>query len=314
MGRHKRRHRHLPPRMRFAHGAYYHADARGGRKPWVLIGKSYADAIVRYGQLEAVAANRRDFDALATKYLAEELPSRSATTQTVYRSMLAKLRAVFGAVLPADIEQLHAYRYMDERGLAVARQEISLLSAVLTFGVRKGWIKSNPLHGIKLGTQKRRKRYVTDAELAAVLAACELEAAHAIRFIHYTALRTIDARRVRWRDWQADGLHVRVSKVGADLVFERTPGLEALMAELKARRVTSLYVLSDRQGRPWTYRRLYAAWQRVAPEDANLHDLRRKRLTDLARERGIDYAQQIAAHSDPRMTQSYVSGERRVAI
>lgn len=48
--------------------------------------------------------------------------------------------------------------------------------------------------------------------------------------------------------------------------------------------------------------------------DANLHDLRRKRLTDLARERGLDFAQQLAAHSDPRMTQSYVSGEARVAI
>lgn len=52
----------------------------------------------------------------------------------------------------------------------------------------------------------------------------------------------------------------------------------------------------------------------VAPEDANLHDLRRKRLTDLTRERGVDFAQSLAAHSDPRMTQSYVSGEARVAI
>jgi integrase len=123
-----------------------------------------------------------------------------------------------------------------------------------------------------------------------------------------------DALRARWRDWRADGLHVRVSKVGVDLVFDRTPGLERLMVELRSRKVSSLHVLADRQGRPWTYRRLYAAWQRIAPEDANLHDLRRKRLTDLARERGIEVAQRLAAHSDPRMTQSYVSGELRVAI
>jgi integrase len=314
MGRNKRKHRHLPPRLRFAHGAYYYADARGGRKPWVLIGHAYVDAIVRYGQLEAQSANRRDFAALVAKYTAEGLPQKAATTQTVYRTMLKRLRAVFGAMAPADIEQIHAYRYMDERGKAVGRQEISLLSAVLTFGVRTGWLRTNPLHGIKLGSQRRRKRYLTDAELAAIVATAQVEVAHAIRFLHYTALRVNDALRARWRDWRPDGLHVRVSKVGVDLVFDRTPGLDSLMAELRSRKVASLHVLADRQGRPWTYRRLYAAWQKIAPENANLHDLRRKRLTDLARDRGIEIAQRLAAHSDPRMTQSYVSGERRVAI
>ena len=34
----------------------------------------------------------------------------------------------------------------------------------------------------------------------------------------------------------------------------------------------------------------------------------------VARERGVGFAQKIAAHSDPRMTQSYVSGVARVAI
>jgi integrase len=45
-----------------------------------------------------------------------------------------------------------------------------------------------------------------------------------------------------------------------------------------------------------------------------LHDLRRKRLSDLTRERGVDFAQSIAAHSDPKMTQTYVSGEAKVRL
>jgi integrase len=120
--------------------------------------------------------------------------------------------------------------------------------------------------------------------------------------------------KVRWRDWQADGLHVAVSKTKAALVFDRTPGMESLMAEMKQRRIGSLFVLADRQGRQWQYKRLHAEWRRVAPADANLHDLRRKRLSDLTRERGVDFAQSIAAHSDPRMTQTYVSGEGRVRL
>ena len=59
---------------------------------------------------------------------------------------------------------------------------------------------------------------------------------------------------------------------------------------------------------------LYAAWSKVAPADANLHDLRRKRLTDLAKEKGLDFAQALAAHSNPRMTQTYVVGARRIAV
>jgi len=105
-----------------------------------------------------------------------------------------------------------------------------------------------------------------------------------------------------------------VSKTKSALVFSRTPGLESVMAEMRERKVGGLSVLADAQGRPWTYPRLQAAWAKVAPEDAHLHDLRRKRLTDLARERGVEFAQSIAAHSDPRMTQTYVSGEARVAL
>ena len=184
-----------------------------------------------------------------------------------------------------------------------------MISAVLTFGVMKGWLKVNALHGMKFGAAPRRKHYITDEALAGIVAKATPELSQAVRFIHYTALRTIDARRLRWSDWKADGLHIAISKTKSALVLARTPGLEALMTELRQRRIGSMYVIADKQGRAWTYPRLYAAWQAAAPEGANLHDLRRKRLTDLARERGVDFAQSLAAHSDPRMTQTYVSGE-----
>lgn len=300
--------------MRHAHGAYFYADARGGRKPWVRLGENYADAIVQYARHEAATADRRDFHALVLKYQAEALPKLAETTRSVYRTLIKKPLKVFGHVLPADIQQIDAYRYMDERGKAIGRSEIGIVSAVLTFGVQKGWLSRNALHGMKFPTQARRKRYLTDAEIATILAKAEPELVQAVRFLHYTALRTIDARRVRWSDWKADGLHVRVSKTKSALVFDRTAGLEAMMAELRQRRIGSMYVIADRQGRAWTYKRLYEAWSLAAPDDANLHDLRRKRLTDLARERGIDFAQSLAAHSDPRMTQTYVSGEQRVVI
>ena len=314
MGRNKRKHKHLPPRLRFAHNAYFYADARGGRKPWVLIGRTRTEALLRYAQLEAATADRRDFHALAVKYQAEALPKLAASTRKVYATLIKKPMKVFGAVLPDDISQQDAYRYMDERGKAVGRSEIGVVGAILTFGVMKGWVRRNPLHGMRFPAQSRRKRYLTDAELAAILTQCEPELAHAVRFLHYTALRTIDARRVRWSDWKADGLHVCVSKTNSALVFERTAGMDSLMAELRQRRIGSVYVLAERNGSAWTYQRLYAEWQKVAPADANLHDLRRKRLTDLARERGLDFAQSLAAHSDPRMTKTYVVGEARVAI
>lgn len=106
MGRHKRKHRHLPPRMRHEHGAYFYADARGGRKAWVRLGKNYAEAIVRYAQCEAATADRRDFRALAVKYQAEALPKLAESTRAVYRTLIKKPLAVFGAVMPADIQRI----------------------------------------------------------------------------------------------------------------------------------------------------------------------------------------------------------------
>ena len=312
MGRIKKRNRHLPPRMRLAHGAFFYADSRGGRKPWQLIGRTYADAIVKYAQLEAAVANRRDFTALATRYMAEATMADS--TRIVRRTLIKPLLRVFGAVMPGDIEQIDAYTYMDERKKAVSRQEVVLLSSILTWGVRKGFLSLNALHGIKLDKVERRKRYLTDAELAAILEAAPAEVAQAVRFMSYTALRVGDAIKVRWRDWQADGLHVAVSKTGSALVFDRTPGMESLMAEMKQRRIGSLFVLADRQGRQWQYKRLHAEWRNVAPADANLHDLRRKRISDLTREKGLEFARVLAAHSNPKMTASYDVGEKRVGL
>jgi integrase len=300
--------------MRFASNAWFYADSRGGRKPWVLLGHTYADAILRYAQLEAQAANRRDFNALADKYVREGLPKLATGTQTVYRTMLKPLRRVFGHVLPEHITQQHAYLYMNERKKAVARQEVALLSSVLRFGVSIGWLTINLLRGMKFEERVRRTRYITDAELAATLEKASPEVAQAIRFMHYTALRVSDALAVRWRDWKPDGLHVRIRKTKTPMVFERTPGLEALMGEMRNRRIGSLHVLAERNGTPWNYKRLYAEWQKVAPEGANLHDLRRKRLTDLTREKGLEYAQAVAAHADPRQTKSYDVGGKRVSL
>lgn len=313
MGRRKRRNSSLPPRLRLVHGAYFYVDSRGGRKPWVLIGHTYDEAIIRYAQLEA--STSRDFNSLCDRYVKEALPKKAPTTQRVYRTHLKPLRKVFGGMPPDEITQPMAYQYLDKRGPGTrGRQEVAVLAGVLRFGIHLGWVTAPRLRGMEFGKQQRRKRYITDEELHNTIAKAPLEVAHAIRFIHYTGLRTSDALRVRWRDWQDDGLHVHISKVKADLLFTRTPGLEGLMAEMKNRLIVGTTVLADRSGTPWKYQRLHAAWTKVAPPDANLHDLRRKRITDLARERGVDFAQALAAHSDPRMTASYIVGEARVAI
>ena len=76
----------------------------------------------------------------------------------------------------------------------------------------------------------------------------------------------------------------------------------------------SLDELAAASGRTRPKAQLRWALDRGLIPHANLHDLRRKRLTDLTRERGVDFAQSIAAHSDPKMTQTYVSGEGRVRL
>lgn len=97
---------------------------------------------------------------------------KAASTLAENRREAARLRAVFGAMSPDGILAEHLYQYQDVRAEAgagpKANKEIALLSAVLEYGRRRGFVQVNVARGIKRIPVRPLDRRVTWAELELV--------------------------------------------------------------------------------------------------------------------------------------------------
>lgn len=308
MGRRKRYHRDLPVRMRFSHGAWYHV-AKG---KWTRLSDVFGSALLAYAKIEAARHQRRDLSALLTAFIAH--PGRAAATQKNYRVFRKKLDEVFGHVEPRDLTVADARRYLDEHPKeSMARHEVQLLSAALTWGAERGWLVSNPLLGWRKGPVKRRHRLISDVEFSALIENARPDAARAMRFLYQTGLRVRDALALRWSDVKPDGLHVKIHKTKKAIVLE---GVD--LVPLRTRSVVSMHVLTGTNGRPLSYhilrRQFKAAAAKAGCADVTIHDIRRKRLTDLTNAKGLAAAQALAGHADAKTTQGYYSDVVRVKV
>jgi integrase len=224
---------------------------------------------------------------------------------------------------PSQIQGHHAAKLLDEHPHRVTAQRlVGLLSGVLGYAVRIGWMPGpNPLYGFQKGPRARRTRYITDGEWTALLSHCPQWLALFLRTLHLTALRKQDLIDLRLSAVRDDGIHVPIRKTKAHLVIERSAELDSILDELKQlrRRVVGLHVFSTRHGKPYDYSTVMRNYKKAAAAagvpDVTLHDIRRKRITDIERRHGLQLAQRLAAHTDPRTTMHYVVGlEVRVSL
>lgn len=314
--------RKLPPRMAYSHPAYYHRSytvVDGVRKQkWVRLGTDYGAALRKYAEIEAARdQDARDYRALWNAYKALELPKKAAATRKNYLIWGDRLAEGFGHMLPADIRQSHAQRLLDEaKHKVTAQRMVQLLSAVLAWGAARDWLPANPLLGFRKGAKARRMRYITDGELAAILAECDPALALLVRFMHYTALRRSDVFGLKWEAFDEAGLHVKMQKTGACVLFSWTPELRAMHAEARRKPVLGMYVFSSPRGRKLKpereWARFKAAAARAGVQGVTFHDLRRKRLTDYQSKGLTDLAQKMAGHTDPRTTRGYYAAPETV--
>lgn len=324
MGRKRHRNKHLPPRMALDCGTYYWRPYIDGKQKRVPIGKSYADAIAEYGKLEAKKAEPpHTIEALIARFLADKRRPRAKATQKNYEIWGKQLIKGFGHFKPHQIQGHHMARLLDEHPKRVTAQRlVGLMSNVLSYAVRIGWMPGpNPLYGMDKGPKAKRQRYITDAEWSAILEHSPTWLALFLRMLYLTALRKGDALAMKLANVKPDGVHVDIQKTKGRLVFDRDAEMDAILEGLREqrRRVVGLHVFSTRHGKPYDYstvmRNYKAACKAAGVEGVTLHDIRRKRLTDIERKHGIQIAQRIAAHTDPRTTQGYIVGqETRISL
>jgi integrase len=195
---------------------------------------------------------------------------------------------------------------------------------------RSGWFKNFDVHQVKshhiatvLQTVKegRRKRYITDDELAIIKANGDAKLGLVIDLAYITGQRIGDLIALTWASVSDKGILFLPSKVEdtteIPVPVKMTDQLRAVLEGLKGgvEPLPTAPVIRTQTGGRYTYSGMYSAWRRAClpanqtrPRvlNAHIHDLRRKALTDMRDQRGEAAAQALAGHASPEMTRHYM--------
>lgn len=198
----------------------------------------------------------------------------------------------------------------------------SVLRQVLSFAALEGLRDGhNPVDDVPQRKMVKRRRIVTDAEIAAIKRAA-LEATRGgpalvqmIEIAMLTGQRIGDVLRMRWQDVTADGVLVDQGKTGEPLLIEWTPPLRAAVESCATGRDRIGYLLVQSTGAPYRYAGIRSAWDRACAragvEDLNIHDLRGRAGADREAEDGPYAAQRLLGHASVTMTEGYTRGKTR---
>ncbi|BAU58147.1 putative integrase [Halorhodospira halochloris] len=321
MGRKRQKDKSLPPRMHWKNGAWYHVTSMQPRR-WTRLSANRAEATRKWAEIEArQQADDGTVGDLLARYEKSILPSKAEKTQIEYRRQLSKLKAVFGSAKPDDIKPHHVAQYLDMHAYpTTANREVALLSAVYAEAMRWGLADNNPCRGIRRNKEKPRDRYIEDAELEALRRVANERIKAIIDIAYLTALRKGDLLNLRLSDLYDDWIQCRVGKTGQEVRIGWSDALREAVSRARKlpRRASSMYLLANRNGQPYTVSGFDTEWKKVVAKsgigDVHFHDIRAKALTDIARDRGRDAAQALAAHLVGETTEAYVRAREKHVV
>jgi integrase len=311
MGRRRQSNFHLPPRMRYKHGAYYYDH----NPKWEWLSRDLKEAKLKWAQIEADAAvpQKDSFEAAARLYQAELLPHKAMATQQLHNICIRGLIQSFGHMKLSSIAPHHIYQCMDANPAKVsANRELSVMSCIFQLAIRKGLINANPCRQVTRNPEMPRDRYVEDTEFQAVKALASPQMQAIMDLAYMTAMRRGDILSLRMDAITEDGIRVTQSKTGKRQIIEWTPALLDCVNRLKAfgppLRPT---LVCTRRGKQYTPNGFWAMWRRPMMKAItqgvkrfSFHDIRAKALTD-AQQQGLD-PQRLAGHTTAQQTATYL--------
>lgn len=304
MGRPRKHNKHLPQRMFLRRGAYYYVV----QGKWSPLGRDYGEALRLWAEYEgrAVTKGKTVADAVAY-YIRARTPELSPRTLAAYEISQQQIVAMWGHKRLTELrpEEVTSYLRTSTTKVAANRNK-ALLLAAYNWVNGEGWIDPvgyNPAR-VRRNKEQPRRRYVTDAELTALLAAAGPKLGLMIELAYITGIRRGDMLRLRLSDLHDDGLYVEQGKTGKRQVFAWTDGLRAVAEAAKGlrRTVGSLWLFPAHRdaGKPMSRQALRTAWERTRKAaglpDVRWHDLRRKAGSD------ADNPQALLGHADGRVT------------
>ncbi len=290
------------PKSVYPRGGRYYKVVRG---KWIAL-TPVADGLraLRAALLELPAEQEpKTVGELLPRYLAEaEITER---TRDEYRRICeARLMHHFGRAAIGAVTRMHVAQYLEKRRKdghgPMGNRERAVLSSAYAFAMRKGWASENPCHGVRRNTEKRRSRYVTDAEFLTAFEAAPVPLQDVLAIALLTGSRQGDLRKLRREDLRPDGIYILEGKTAGTTgkrrlvawsdalryfvrrALERQAAVAAKgMDAARHRRVrpVSDYVLTNKFNEPWTMAGLQTAIKRMGV-DWHFHDIRAKAASD----------------------------------
>ena len=301
--------KHLPRRLRFKHGAYYHVTQSGGKSKWIRLGEDYGTALREWAKLEGTSKPQgmTVADAIA-HYLEISAKTLSAKTIENYEWSAKALIPVFGEMRLDEVERGDVYAYMTKKGNVAANRDRALLSAtynhLLNAGVYKG---ENPCLRMQFRNQEKpRERYITDGELEALVKAASYRFGVLLQFAYATGMRQFDIITLKLTAATKAGIDYRDSKTGKRRIIEWTDELEALWKAAAGSRIGAQPVFLTRDGNAYTSSGVRASWRhvkiRAGLSDLHFHDIRRKSGSNADDD---SHAQRLLGHMDSKVTRKH---------
>jgi len=318
---------HLPRYVTVIHGSYWYRPPDGET---VRIGPEGEEHLVWKFMAERTAPTappkpnatlREHFE----RYKREVLPTLGARTQKDYSRHIAVLERVFGHMHPDDVRPRDVGAFLDRpKGKIQANRQVAVLSAVYAKMVGRWYVADkNPCQNVERNPSKRRTRYVTDQEYAAVYALANPRIRLAMDLALLTGQRQGDLLNLPLKNVTDEGILFRQGKTGKRLLVGMSPALASVIARARTMSPAAPdiggYVLRTREGTPYSSEGFRACWQRLMvmamrkralEERFTFHDLRAKSVSD---SKNIQEAFERAGHTSMAMTRgTYDRGVRKV--
>lgn len=314
--------KHLPPRVYFKHKAYFFVTKEN---KWIRLGANFSEAIANWAKMVDSNQPILTMNDLFNRYMTEIAPTKAQSTYKKNCYEITYLRKVFGHMRPTDITAVDVYKYLDLRGKQApisANREKSLLSHILSFGIRWGVINSNVCRNVRRHSEKPRTRYIEDFEFNAVLEIAPPLIKMLMIFGLLTAQRISDILKIKLNDLTEEGIKIQQNKTQKKLIILWSPELKKCVNEIKKLPRSNIYsftLFCNSKGAPLTYEAFSTLWLKtmkkalkigILKERFRFHDIRSKSASDLE---NLTHASKLLGHADSKITDRiYVRKDEKI--
>jgi hypothetical protein len=270
----------LPPGVHEKHGRYYWVS----RNKWHQLTRVDEGEIALLETYYALTRNDpRTMAGVMIAYLQEGMGELRPNTAKKYRqAIVSRLIPYCGHMLRNSMKPTHVAQFLEARkkaGAAVGgNRERAVLAAVCEFGMRQGWLDSNPCRGVARNTERPSTRYVEHDELVPALDRAPPGLYELLAAAYLTGLRQTDLRAMLKTQVKELGIEITESKTGKKRLIEWTPTLRRIIHAALARSKND-FVFTTTRGLPWSEWGLQSAMRRF-DVGFTFRDLRPKAASD----------------------------------